>query len=376
MRRSAIVLAALVAWGCGPIDQSGSGSGAGGTSDGGGADGGVAGGGGAPDGGIASGGGGGAPLDCGGVLPADLGSAPAVTTPHGGGDVCWNATADLAGNVAAESHPASMGDAWAGNWQVWSGSGEARGTIPGVGAGLVGQREGFQGAQGDSLVTWSASGEALHRSPLAARCAHDAFAAVTGGTLVIERCGNKLKAYRFDAQGNAVASRDVGEGSAAAGTVDALDRTLIAVAQGGGYGARWYGANLEPASDAFALPGRGSSQPIVRPLIGGGAAIQIDGAWSATSRSGAGAADAAPEWLSSRPKFDLEIIRQGRAYALIPRAGASPHDTLELFSGAGERCGAVKFPAEGLSVGRDGTVIGSSGEGGGCTHAIWSGLLR
>jgi hypothetical protein len=113
----------------------------------------------------------------------------------------------------------------------------------------------------------------------------------------------------------------------------------------------------------------------VRPLVGGGAAIQIDGAWVAVSGSGNGAADAPPQWLSSHANFDLQIIRQGRAYALIPRAGASPHDTLNLYSGAGEQCGAVKFPADGLSVGPDGTVIGHAGEGG-CTHPFWSGLLR
>jgi len=118
----------------------------------------------------------------------------------------------------------------------------------------------------------------------------------------------------------------------------------------------------------------GAEGPL-RSCSAGGAAIQIDGAWAATVRSGVGSADPVPPWLSSHDRYDLQIIRQGRAYALIPRAGASPHDTLELYSAAGERCGTLKFPADGLSMGPEGTVIGSSGDGG-CTHPFWSGLLR
>jgi len=375
MRRVAIALVALGAWACGPIDQSGTGAGAGGASDGGGGtgtDGGIAGGGGAPDGGSPAGGG--APADCGGVLPGDLGTAVTVTTPHGNGDVCWNATADRAGNVAAESHRGSMGNDWSGTWQVWSASGQPLGKIEDVGGGLFGQGEGFQAVKENSLVAWSPDGRAVRNSKLAEKCAHDAFKAATGGTLVLERCGAKMKAYRFDADGKAGASRDLGDGQDAAGLVDAQDRALILVAQGGGWSGRWYGAALEPVSDAFAIPGRGKLA-ILRPLIGGGAAIQLDGSWVATSASGAGSVAAPPEWLSSHANYDLEIVRQGRAYALIPRSGASVRDTLELFSGGGDRCGAVKFPVDGLSVGEDGTVIGSAGEAG-CTHAIWSGLLR
>ncbi len=113
----------------------------------------------------------------------------------------------------------------------------------------------------------------------------------------------------------------------------------------------------------------------MRPLIGGGAAVQVDGAWVAVARSAVGSADDPPAWLASHPHHDLQIIRQNTAYALIPKSGASPRNALELFSGAGERCGAVTFPTEGLSMGMEGTVIGSSGEGG-CTHDVWSGLLR
>ena len=167
---------------------------------------------------------------------------------------------------------------------------------------------------------------------------------------------------------------EIGNGSSAAAVIDPQDRALIVVAQGGSYSGRWYDGNLSAISESFTLGARGESEPAVRPLAGGGAAIQIDGAWAATVGSGIGSADGPPPWLSSHDRYDLQIIHQGRAYALIPRAGASPHDTLELYSAAGERCGALKFPADGLSMGPDGTVIGSGD--GGCTHPFWSGLLR
>ncbi|HZR07009.1 MAG TPA: hypothetical protein VFA79_00405 [Myxococcales bacterium] len=374
--KRALVFAVMAAWACGPIDQSG-GSGAGGAPDGGAAaDGGVAvdggaggGGGGSPDGG------GSAALDCTGVVPGDLGNAVTVTTPHGGGDLCYNATADLSGNVAAEAHPGSQGDAWTGTWQIWSATGSPRGTFAGVGGDVYGQQEGFQSTQGSALVAWSATGQAARRSPLDDKCAYEAFFSAPGGTLVLERCGTKLKAYRFDAQGAPGASAEIGDAAAAAGIVDFQNRALIAVSQGGAYAARWYDANLKPAAAPFTLPGSGGSKPVVRPLLGGGAAIQIDGAWVAVTQSGAGSAEPAPQWLASHPNFDLQFIRQARAYALIPRSGAPARDTLDLYSGAGERCGSVKFPVDGLSMGPDGTVIGSSGDAG-CTHAFWSGLLR
>jgi len=370
MVRKTLILGAFAVYACGPVDQSGTASG-GPSGHGGpvaGADGGIMTGGGA-DGGSAP------TAGCGGIMPADLGGAITVTMPHGDGDVCWNATGDLAGNVAAEAHRGSSGASWKGTWQTWGTMGNPRGSFSNVGGDLFGQQEGFQSTQGSSHVVWSTDGQALHRSDLDDKCAPEAFYASTGGALVLERCSSKLTARRFDPGGAQVAMAEIGKGSSAAGVIDAQDRALIIVAQGGSYSGRWYDRNLSAISESFTLGARGGSEPAVRPLAAGGAAIQIDGSWAAMVRSGVGAADAVAPWLSSHDKYDLQIIRQGRGYALIPRAGASPHDTLELYSAAGERCGALKFPADGLSMGPDGTVIGSSGDGG-CTHPFWSGLLR
>lgn len=378
MRVSSTLLAigAMTALACGPVDQSGAS---------------ISRSSGAPDAGAGSAGGsptadaGAAPVGpaapvspasaCGGVMPAAIPPPVTVTNAHGKGDICWNATADLAGNVAAESHRGSMGLPWTGNWQVWSPSGALLGGFNEVAGDVIGQQDGFQTTRRAEHVFYSSSGQEVSRTKLSGGCATEAFPSAIGGTLVLEHCGADLKAYRFDDRGALAARANLGQMSAAAGVIDARARVLIAGLSGGGYSARWYDADLRPSSAPFALPGSGGAQPMIRPLIGGGAAVQIGSAWVATIRSGNAAADAPPDWLGAHASWDLQIIRGGKAYALIPRGNVSPHNSLELYSGSGERCGSQAFPVDGLSVGIDGTVIGSAGEAE-CTHAFWSGLLR
>ena len=92
--------------------------------------------------------------------------------------------------------------------------------------------------------------------------------------------------------------------------------------------------------------------------------------------SGKGGWDPPPAWLASRSSTDFVVVRQGRAYALIAKSGSSsPRNRLELYTPEGEHCGAGTFPAEGLSLGPDGTVIGSGGVGG-CQVTWWPAVLR
>ncbi len=379
MRRVFAVVGIFALWACGPLDQSGSpGSGSGGADGGVAADGGTVAGGPDAGGGTGGGGGGGAPLaDCTGVMPGPLGPPATAAVQHGGGDVCWNATTDLSGNVAAESHPASMGDAWVGHWRIWSADGHDRGDFDQVGGDVFGQREGFETTQKNALVLWSATGSEVKRTGLDDGCSSQAFPSATStGSLVLVRCGAAVKARRFDDAGNLVASADVGTGGAAAGVIDLQGRTLVVIAQGNGpYTARWFDASLAPASATFPLSASGASLPVLRPLASSGAAVQVNGVWVAVVRSGVAAADDVPPWLASHANFDLQLIRNGTAYALIPRAGATPHNALDLVAGNGDRCGSVTFPVAGLSMGPEGTVIGSDGDAG-CTHSWWSALLR
>ena len=379
-----LAVGAMVSLACGPIDQSGSsgsssgGSDAGTTGSGGGsaADGGTTTGSGGGTGGGGTGGGSPQTFSCDGVMPGSVPAPVTVTNARGGGDICWNATADEAGNVAAESHPASQENNWTGNWQVWSPTGSLLGGFSGVGGDVFGQQQGFETTNKGDAVFYSPSGKESKRTKLTGNCRAQAFPAAGAGSVVLEVCGNDLKAYRFDDQGNQAAKANIGPAAQAlAAVLDAQGRVLVVAGGPGGFGARWFDGNLNPISDAFGLPGGGGTNVMVRPLIGGGAAIQVDGNWAATVRSGTGSADGVPDWLGSHKNYDLQIIRGGRAYAFIPRAGASPHNALDLYSGAGEKCGSQSFPTDGLSMGPEGTVIGSSGDPA-CTHPIWSGLLR
>jgi hypothetical protein len=409
--RSAIVIicgvAAVVA--CGPIDQSGgspsvgpdggsigidgggiaidggtTGSGSGGTTpDAGGATGAGA------DGGTATGGTGGtggspAAAPCDGVLPAAVPAPQAVTVAHHSGDVCFYFTSDLGGNVAAESHPGSAGDNFNGAWQIWSPNGTALGGFSGVAGDIFGEETGFEATQhgsASSLVRLGPDGAVLRSTPLDnGGCASAAYASLVGGTLVVDNCGASVTLSRFDAEGNALVSIPLGAIPSAVGVTDAKGQTLVIFTPGSAVGisaahaARWYDAQLAPSTGFFTAPG-GSGNVSLQPLVGGGVALKIGGAWTGIVQSGATAFTAPPDWLAAQRNHDLQIVRGGRAYATLPRAGASPHNVVDLFAVTGESCGRLTVPAGGVSIGVDGTVIGAAGDGG-CNMTWWSGLLK
>jgi len=112
---------------------------------------------------------------------------------------------------------------------------------------------------------------------------------------------------------------------------------------------------------------------LVHALIGGGAALQIDGAWTNFLPSGKAEAQPAPGFLLSHPDADFTLVRGARAYALLPRSGDPTQ--MELFSASGNHCGSLKFPSAGLTTGADGSVI-SAGGSDGCAKTVWPGLLR
>jgi hypothetical protein len=235
-----------------------------------------------------------------------------------------------------------------------------------------------------SFVRWSPSCAEQKRVALGGSgCRGQAFFAVGGGNLVLGGCGGgALTASRFDRDGNLVASHAVADKLLdAAGLIDAQGRALVVAWPGNAIGfksrfvGRWLDASMGATTDWFELPGSGDSA-FLRPLIGGGAAMQVSSSWVAVIGSGEGGWRGPPAWLQSHPLHDVIVIRQGRGYALVPKFGASDaRDELELFSASGDRCGAGKFEAEGLAVGVDGTVIGSSGDDG-CTMTWWPGILR
>jgi len=389
-------LAVLSVGACAPVDTSADGvavapdagpvwTGADGGSDGGAG----AGGGPGPDGGAAdagapdAGGAGGTASACEGIVPPQNPTGRSVRVARAPGGVCWNFTSDQQGTVAGESH---AGDSTP-RWQLWSADGKQSGACT-ADFGFFGQPAGFSGTVRESSSTfflrWSPSCAEQKRMLLGgAGCRGHAFFAVGGGNLVLGGCGSgSLTASRFDRDGNLVATQAVADKLLdAAGLIDAQGRAVVVAWPGNSIGfksrfvGRWLDASLHPTTDWFELPGSGDSA-FLRPLIGGGAAMQASSSWVAVLGSGEAGWRGPPGWLGSHPLHDVIAVRQGRGYALVPKFGASAaRDELELFSASGDRCGAGKFQAEGLAVGVDGTVIGTSGDDG-CTMTWWPGILR
>lgn len=396
--------AALLLFGCGPVDTGTGAGSAGGTGDGGAI---WTQGGGTPDAGSAAdagvdagstGGadagldGGGAGADagtvssaCSGVVPAQNPAVRVAVVPHASGEVCYNFTSDGEAHVAAEAHSDNGADP---HWQTFALDGSRAGAFF-AGFDLQGQATGFEGTHRESSVTsllrWSGAGAEQRRTQLGgAGCSGASYiSALPGkGTLTLGGCGSgPLTATYFDTTGSAIVSRPVADKLvAASGVVDTNGAILIAISPGSAVGsksdvvARWFNGQLAPTTDWFALPGSGA--PFVRPLIGGGAAVQSSGTWVATVASGVAGYGPGPSWLVSRPLHDYQIVRGGRAYALVPKYGAPARNQLDLVDPAGNLCGTGTFPgAEGLSVGTDGTVIGSGGEGG-CSMTWWPAVLR
>ena len=385
MRRLILIIpfSVLAVLACGPVDtgQGSSGNSADGgpiwSAGGNGPDAGIPG----ADGGTA--GGGPAATSCDGVVPTESPPARSAVVPHGSGEVCFYATTDESGTVAVDAQTGS-GDP---RWQLYAPDGTPSGTFTN-GTDLYAQQSGFEGTSRDKgstyLVRWSGTGVEQTRTLLGGNgCQGVSFRSMVRGTLTLGGCGGgPLTATLFDTAGKPTVSKAVADKLAeASGFVDTNGRTLVvlnggsAVGVSSKYAGRWFDTSLNPSTPWFSLPGDGEGV-LIRPLIGGALALQIASNWVAKLSGGSAGWDAPPEFLSSHPLHDAIIVRGGRAYALVPKYGAStPRNQLDLYAPDGQRCGSGIFQAEGLAVGIEGTVLGAGGEGG-CNLTFWPGALR
>ena len=215
---------------------------------------------------------------------------------------------------------------------------------------------------------------------------------LAGGTIALTVCGSQvadLVAQRFGGPGpvnrnsghiglrfpNVPVDLDIAAvGDANAHVLVTVHPGSIAGLSDADYAAVWFDPAGNAETRVFSAAS-GSGPTVLRALAGGGAALQIGGTWVSVLSPGSESRSPVPSWLASHPNYDLEVIRGGRGYALIPRNGAPDTRTLDLLATDGTRCGSTAFPVGGLSVGLDGTVIASEGDGG-CSHSWWPALLR
>jgi hypothetical protein len=369
---------------------SGAGTGGGGTADagsgGGTADAGS--GGGTAD----AGSGGGVASDCDGIVPANLGPSFTFDVPASSPDWSCDAdTSDESGNLAASAGPRSFQGT---EWHLFDSNGAHLARI--VADGLLPEAAGFEGIFLDSsqgppfqfLDHWAPDGAVTKSTGVANDEAFaSAFRAWPDGALVVtsacSRPPGTLQLRRFDAGGNVTAT-GVTQGACApvaAAVGDANDDWLVLMHNGTTAGfaaadlvAQWFDSSGNPSGWFRVETEVDPHSYLLHALIGGGAALRVDNVWKFFLPSGQSMALPAPRFLTAHPATDFTLVRGARAYALLPRSGDTSE--IELFSAAGNRCGALRFPGNGnLTTGADGSVIQAGGAHG-CHKTVWPGLLR
>jgi hypothetical protein len=155
---------------------------------------------------------------------------------------------------------------------------------------------------------------------------------------------------------------------------------------------QWLRLNGRALTRPFAVPLPENGSPdLLRPLIGGGLVLRSGAAWVLRFPSGEAQALPAPDWLVAHPDTDLVLIRNGRAYALVPPPilvhGSGCRESLLLFSEEGAACGEFLLPFGGsicagrrIGIALDGTVIQqielNIPANDQCAWRWWSRLLR
>jgi hypothetical protein len=339
--------------------------------------------------------------DCQGVVPSSIGNPVTAQVSARDGEVCFDATSDGAGNVAAEAHtPVTINGrttSISNDWSVFTAAGQLQGAVTGVWGDLFPQTVGFEGV----LRRESPSGlnppfsEFARASPSGDLSSLQVvggdqtfvstFRSWTSGLLVItEGCQVDPGAFtvrRFGEDGSAISSGSGTGGCAflaAASAPGGVSLVLVSAFDGTGSATqdilgRWFSGDGTPLTGQFVLARATSPSIMLRTLANGEVAVQNFGHWMGVLDANGGMTlKSVPAWLAD--DHDFTIVRQGKAYARIPKTGTRNH--LDLFSVQGNLCGTATFPGVGgLAIGADGTVIGASGANS-CTKTWWSGLLK
>jgi len=336
--------------------------------------------------------------DCAGILPGPLPESRSIVTPHQEEEVCGYVTVDQAGNIAGEASRVGWPEV---RWRVVNRDGFDLGSFTAQ-PDLMPQPSGFQGIWWDcpspclgnfvaSHSQWDPDGSRRNDVAVAGELSTPYMERVQwGGSQVLTIFSDffgrlRLTLRRFDADGNLVRANVIGYPAPfAVGGVDLNGFTLIVFLDGSPFGfssddyvGRWYDDSLNAISDYFVITaaiGMPRIRPSLRPLIGGGILVQLQGNWVAMSPSGAARAMPAPDWLVPYSNYDIEIVRGGRAHALIPKWPVSDRSTIPLYSASGNHCGEVTLPLPNVTVGMDGTVISLTGEDA-CTVTWWPQVL-
>jgi hypothetical protein len=301
-------------------------------------------------------------------------------------------------------------------------TGTPQGTFLGVRLTPVAQPEGFMGVENFSaytqtdVVAVAPSGQLLQRTGVQYGGGAEAEDP-TGGLVVFsspmwQLAGGRLTAY--DARATVRWSQTLShEGSLAALGVDRQGNTLLLYSEASGFGEGtlagvWVDSSGHVGRPFLALTGvvgRVSQYHFtLAPQLGSGLFLRVrnfgtyppgPGQWVRAFPANARVSEPAPDWLARRPDTRLHIVREGRAYALLPAVAEDSPDcsqSIEVLAPSGTSCGSVRFQAgtaacatRGISVGYDGTVVQQlpyalehcdEGEHCSCTWRWWPAFLK
>ncbi len=351
-------------------------------------------------GGADAGSGGGVAAGCEGVVPDSLGSSFTFDVPFSlprGDWSCDSDTSDESGNIASR---VTYGTTYASQqWHLFDSNGAhqiglyALGLFP-QGSGFEGISEGGSGEVPSFKVSrWTPDGQRTDGAAVGGDIVPIAVRAWPNGLLtVLPGCHGPTSnaadfvLRRFDENLNELSRATAAFACAKfAGAVEDANQNKLLIVSGTGAGSWGFadddlvGVWFDPAGAALTgwfrvgAGGAATHQWLAHALIGGGAAVRIDGAWTYFIPSGKAEAQPAPAFLAENGNADFTLVRGAKAYAVLPRSG--DRTQLKLYSASGDLCGTVKFPAGGLTTGADGSVIASSGDRG-CTKTVWPALLR
>jgi hypothetical protein len=329
-------------------------------------------------------------------MPESLGSSFSFSVPKEfPGWICNEDTADESGNIASavDSAQFQYSDRL---WHTFDSAGHhlARLTAfhlfpqgPGF-EGLFNADNGF-GPPAVRVGYWTPEGNRTDGTVVGGdEAPANGYRAWPNGLLVVmQSCQlppGRYALFRFDDRASKLGSANLAGGCAAilGATVDANGNWLLVVHGTSGevfpdeaVFAQWFDSVGKSLTGWFRVgPIAGTKHTsLVHALIGGGAALQLDGAWTHFLPSAKAEVQPAPAFLLAHPDADFTLVRGARAYALLPRSGDTTQ--MELFSASGARCGSLKFASGGLTTGADGSVI-SAGGSDGCAKTVWPGLLH
>jgi hypothetical protein len=305
-------------------------------------------------------------VDCDGVMPAPPGSAFTF-------DVLTNSPSEACDLATTDGHGIVAAKGGAVQWSEFSEIGTRNGSFQSPEPQVLPQTSGFVGLSGTTTLAvagWDAFGNNWPVFAAGGPAGMVALAPAQGdGAIVFSADSAGLTVRRLDGSLAEMERVTVpGTFTPRGGAQDASGAVLALVGQGSSVSAVW--VDLAKGTSGTPFPLGSPTNVLARPLFGGGVAARLDGHWSALLQPGDSTLHAAPAWL--RDGADIAKVRAGKAYAIVPAAGAS----VDLVSPQGNFCGTMPFPGvTGVSVGVDGSVVGASGQSG-CTKVFWRNALR